>query len=500
MSLIGLDIGTTGCKAIIFDMEGNILGQGSREYPVLFPRPLWAEQDAELVFRLAMQALNEAIGNAQVKVTTMAISCQGEAFIPVDKDGKPLRHAILGMDTRTGEENRWLKKTFGEDDLFKRTGMPVHTVNTLPKLLWLRKNEPEIWRSCDRFLLYEDFFIRRFSGKAIISHCLASRTQMYDLEGGHWAEDILDTCGIDSKRLAQLAPEDGCCGTVSEDFAGSSALPAGLRLIAGGHDQACAALGSGVMEPGMAMVSTGTAEVIEVAMDKPALHPSLQKGNVSVYRHVVPDLYLAMTLNHCGGISLRWFRDNFAEQEMAMATERNTDAYDILLQNSSAVPSGILVMPHFSGSGTPQPDSRSKGALIGLTLATGKADIAKAILEGLCFELRKNIELLRNAGIRIADVRAVGGGAKSSLWLQMKSDICNINLRVPSSTESACRGAAMLAGIGSGGLENLKAATKQWIDFPNSYSPDKDRKTEYDHYFNLYKKLYPMLKDINHSL
>jgi len=203
-----------------------------------------------------------------------------------------------------------LAERFGAESLFNRTGMPVHTINTLPKLIWLQRHEPELWRTASQFLLYEGFFLRRMGGQVTISHCLASRTQMYDLATGDWVEDILRECGIDRERLAHLAPAGGgMVGSLRQDLARELGLSQKVSLVSGGHDQACAACGNGVVEAGQAMVSTGTAEVVEVAMDTPALDAKLRKGNISVYRHVVPGLYLAMTLNHSGGLLLRWFRD-----------------------------------------------------------------------------------------------------------------------------------------------------------------------------------------------
>ena len=212
MSLIGLDIGTTGCKAIVFAADGRILSQAKREYPIHTPHPSWAEQDAEQVWQLAWACLREATAGEDAKADpprSLALSCQGEAVIPVDGDGRALRPAILGMDTRTVGENQRLCEVFGADELFRRTGMPVHTINTLPKLLWLQANEPEVWRTAKQFLLYEDFFLRRLSGKAVVSSCLASRTQMMDLASGAWAGDILDHCGIDTARLAVPGPLQG---------------------------------------------------------------------------------------------------------------------------------------------------------------------------------------------------------------------------------------------------------------------------------------------------
>jgi len=502
MSTIGLDVGTTGCKAIVFDAAGRILGQGSREYPILTPLPNWAEQDAEQVWRLAWDALSEAVATTRDDPpSALALSVQGEAIIPVDGHGRALRPAILGMDTRTGAENRWLAERFGAEPLFNHTGMPLHTINTLPKLLWLQRHEPDVWKTAERFLLYEDFFLHHLGGRARISHCLASRTQMYDLTAGDWAGDILETCGIDRERLAPLAPEGGgVVGTLRADLASELGLSQEMVLVSGGHDQACASVGSGVVEPGRAMVSTGTAEVVEVAMATPALDPALRQGNISVYRHVVPGLYLAMTLNHSGGLLLRWFRDTLCHWELEQARATGQDPYDRVLANVPEGPTGLLVLPHFSGSGTPLLDTTSKGAILGLTFATTHATIAKAILEGLVFELRVNTDLLKEAGVAIDELHAVGGGARSPLWLQLKADICRIPLRVPQVTEAACLGAALLAGTAAGTYPDLPTAVERTVRLEQRVEPRPESVAAYEERYRLYQQLYPTLIGLQRQL
>jgi xylulokinase len=521
MSLVGLDVGTTGCKAIVFDENGGILGRAAREYPILTPRPNWAEQDAEEVWRRAWDALREAVSAARRNASddrpvALALSVQGEAVIPVDAAGRALRPAILGMDARTEAENTWLKERFGAEALFNRTGMPVHTVNTLPKLLWLQRNAPEVWRSAHRFLLYEDFFLRRLGGEARISHCLASRTQMYDLHAGTWADDLLVDCGIDRRRLAPLAPDEGgIVGTLRpallEDLGLDLPSPGGderegdLLLVSGGHDQACAALGSGVVETGLAMDSTGTAEVVEVAMDSPTLDERLRAGGISVYRHVVPGLYLAMTLNHSGGLLLRWFRDTLSRWQVEQAKASGQDPYDLILAEVPEEPTDLLVLPHFAGKGTPGFDVTSRGAILGLSFSTTHADIAKAILEGLTFELRANTDLLQAAGIPIKELHAVGGGAQSRLWLQLKADICQLLLRVPRVTEAACLGAAMLAGTGVGVYPDLKTAVASTggtarARYAQSITPRPDQAAAYDAKYALHRQVYPALIKLHRRL
>jgi xylulokinase len=502
MLLMGLDIGTTGCKAIVFDETGRVLSETSREYPVLTPAPGWAEQDAERVWSLAWDALKETVArNPAQTPRVLALSCQGEAVIPVDSAGRALRHAILGMDTRTGEENRWLVERFGAATLFRRTGMPVHTINTLPKLLWLQRHEPQVWSQARQFLLYEDFFLRRLGGRAMISHCLASRTQMYDLAAGGWAGDILEGCGIDPARLASLAPaEGGPVGALRRDLAAELGLGQEVLLAAGGHDQACAALGSGVIHEGLAMVSTGTAEVVELAMRSPVLCDPLREGGISIYRHVVPGLYLAMTLNHSGGLLLRWFRDTCCRGECRQARRTGDDVYSLILADAPPGPTGLMVLPHFAGSGTPTLDVSSKGAILGLTFATDRAALAKAMLEGLTFELRINLDLLRQAGITLNKLHAVGGGARSPLWLQLKADICGVPLRVPRVTEAACLGAALLAGVACGAYPGIPAAVDAAVRFHHEVRPEPASRSAYDTRFALYRELYPALAGLHRRL
>ncbi len=499
MSLIGLDIGTTGCKAIVFSAGGEILGRSVREYAIASPQPGWAEQDGERVWRLAWQCLRQSVAEAKDDPPlALALSVQGEAVAPVDGGGHPLRPFMLGMDTRTVAENAWLAERFGAQKLFQRTGMPMHTINTLPKLLWLQRHDPETWALAQRFLLYEDFFLRHLGGQPAISHCLASRTQMYDLAAGDWAGDMLEECGIDPARLAPLAPAaGGVVGTLRSDLRRELGLAQNVLLVSGGHDQACAALGSGVIQSGLAMVSTGTAEVVEVAMSTPALTGALQRGNISVYRHVVPGLYLAMTLNHSGGLLLRWFRDTLGEAEKDQARQTGQDAYDLILSGAADGPTPLFVLPHYAGSGTPWLDTESKGAILGLTFAATRPMIAKAILEGLTFELRINLEVLKQGGAAISELHAVGGGARSALWLQLKADICQVPLRVPQVTEAACLGAALLAGVGARVYRDAIDAASKTIRVERQIEPQPASVAAYEQRFQVYRQIYPTLKDLN---
>jgi xylulokinase len=257
------------------------------------------------------------------------------------------------------------------------------------------------------------------------------------------------------------------------------------------------------------MVSTGTAEVVEVALSSPALNATLYAGNISVYAHTVAELYLAMTLNHSGGMLLRWYRDTFGREEIEAAasyahhvgdTGRGREAYDFLLAEASAEPTSLLLLPHFAGSGTPTFDTGSKGAILGLTFGTTKAEIAKAILEGLTFELRTNLDLLRAGGVEIDELRAIGGGARSDLWLQLKADVTGIPVVAPRVTDAACWGAALLAGCGAGCFDSLVQAAAEGVHLERRFEPDGELVGRYAERYALYTDLYPTLSDLLHRI
>ncbi|MDF1514077.1 MAG: FGGY family carbohydrate kinase [Anaerolineae bacterium] len=506
MLLMGIDIGTTGCKVALFDDSGTLLYQTFRECTVLIPQAGWAEQDLDTVWRMVKDAIREIIAKAGEdpvcgeEIHAVGFSVQGEAVVPVDISGNPLRNAILGMDTRTAAQNAQLCEVFGARSLFEMTGMPVHTINTLPKLLWLKDNERHIWRSADKFLLYEDYFIGKMTGKPFISRCLASRTQLYDTKARTWSGSILDFLDLQPTKLAEITPSGSPVGHMHSSLAAALGFSTPPLIVTGGHDQACGALGVGLTEPGHAMVSTGSAEVVEVVSQEPFLNTSLYEGNMSVYAHTLPDRYLTMTLNHSGGLLLRWFRDTFGQLEIQQAAHEGKDAYQKLLENAGVEPSGLFVLPHFSGSGTPTFDAASKGAILGLTFATTKADLAKAILEGLTYELQINIEVLKNGGVQIDELRAIGGGARSPLWLQLKADITGLPVVVPRVTEAACWGAALLAGYAAGRYPSIEGAAQHAVAFNQRYVPDSERSERYAALFSLYRNVYPAVKDIHHQL
>jgi xylulokinase len=323
---------------------------------------------------------------------------------------------------------------------------------------------------------------------------------MYDQKNERWSEMILEMLGLDESKLAEVSDSGTNVGQMKKALSEEIGFSNQPVIATGGHDQACGALGAGLVKPGLAMVSTGTAEVVEVATDSLHLNETLYKGNMSVYQHTSPGLYVVMTLNQSGGFILRWFRDAFCEIDIRKAETDGIDAYDLILKDVNISPSPIMILPHFFGSGTPYFDTQSKGAVVGLTFASTRKDFAKAILDALTMELRLNLEILEKGGIAIDELRAIGGGAKSDLWLQLKADITGIPIAVPEVTEAAGFGAAILGGVAAGIYSDTTDVIDSLLKIKKTYYPNPENQNLFDERYLIYKQLYPAVKEINKQL
>jgi sugar (pentulose or hexulose) kinase len=494
MKLIGLDVGTTGCKAIVFDAEGQVLGHGFREYGIICDAPAKAEQDAERVWTLAREALREAVVQAGGGgIRALSVSVQGDAIIPVDKDFRALHPAILGMDYRSAPQAAWCSKTLGEFALFEQTGMRPHPMNSLLKVMLLRDIAPKAFAQSAKIVTYADFILGKLGAEPVIDETMASRTMGLESDTRQWSESIHRAVGLEPAIWSRVVPSGAAVGTIRPSLAGELGLPPELLLAAGGHDQTCAALGAGAIREGPGVISTGTAEVLSAALDHPVLSRAMFESYYPCYRHAKPGMAFTFALNHVGGILMRWWRDNFAGPEVAEAAGRSMDPYQLIDERMPDGPSPVLFLPHLNGSGTPSCDLHSRGAIAGITLATTRHDVAKAILEGLTFELNLNLETLLACGIQIAELAAVGGGAKSPRWLQLKADILNRPLRTLRCREAACLGAAMLAGTAAGVYRDLDEAAAATVRYDREYAPDAGRVAVYAERYAAYKKLHPTL-------
>jgi xylulokinase len=501
MHLLGLDVGTTGCKAVVFDAQGEVKGHGFHEYDVICREPGMAEQDAERVWDLARGVLREAVVRSGVRdLKALSVSVQGDAIIPVQKDFHALHPAVLGMDYRSQRQARECAEKCGDFELFQRTGMRAHPINSLTKVLLLRELAPAVFAQTWKFVTYADFVLGKLGAEAVLDHTMASRTMAFDLADRRWNSDILTKVGLAESLFSRAVPSGTPVGRIRPLLARELGLPTDLLLVAGGHDQPCAALGAGVIREGLGVVSTGTAEVLATAFDHPTLTRPMFESFYPCTLHAKAGMYFTFSLNHVGGLLLRWYRDNFAGGEVADAARQGAQVYGIIDARLPRGPSPVMVLPHWNGSGTPRCDLEAKGAILGLTTATTRHDVAKAILEGLCFELLINLRTMEQCGIEVHELAAVGGGARSERWLQLKADILQRPVRTLRCRESACLGAALLAGTAAGVFASLDEAVRQTVAWDREFVPQHPSSEQYQVRFATYQKLYPALRLLNAEL
>jgi len=501
MSLMGLDIGTTGTKATVFSLGGRMLSSAYREYPLLHPRTGWIELDPQQVWRRVTEAVSEAASDCtKDPVQALAISTLGEAAVPVAADGSVLANSIIGFDNRaTALFDEWI----ADQDparIMEITGQPPSQMFTLVKLMWIKENLPDLYGRMHRYLCFGDFAHLKMGLEPRIDYSMAARTLAFDIHSKRYSEEMCERAGVSPELFSEAVPTGIVVGELGRRAASQLSLPDGCIVCAGSHDQPAGALGSGVTEPGIAMDATGTVECFALAMDSPVVNRTMLQNNLACYPHAAPGLYISLAFNFTGGSLFRWIRDTFAQAEKAEAERRGVDVYQVLTEGMSDEPTDIFFLPHFTMAGTPYMDPRPVGAILGLTLSTTRAEFLRAALEGISYELKLNLDVLTEAGVTVREFRAIGGGAKSDFWLQLKADMYNrpvVRLQV---AEAAALGMAIAAGVGTGAYESASEAAKRLVTTERVFHPDQRKAAIYDEKLRQYRQIYPALKGWQRSV
>ena len=504
MYLLGLDVGTTGCKSVIFSPDGNIISSAYGEYKLYHRKPGWSELNPEEVWNTTRETIRRSIDEGKInpkEIAALSTSVLGDAFIPVDDAGAPLYWSMTTVDARATEQTRWWEENFGPDRMYRITGQPLTSsmpIYPLPKIQWLREHEPDVYRRAAMFLCWEDYVNMKFCGKPVVDFSVASRTMMFDIVKKEWSREILEAAELTEDLLPETQPAGTVIGQLTSEAAEETGLSEKTLVVTGGHDQACGALGAGIVQSGPAMDATGTVECIGVILKALSLTEQARLQGFAVHHYVIEDKYFLFGFNPTSGVVLRWFRDNFAEKEREEAGKRGINVYDLLTSMAAKSPLGakeLFLLPYFEGSGTPTFNRKARGVFLGLTLAHSKNEVLRAMLEGLSYELRTNIEAIERQGTEITEIRAIGGGARSAFWSQLKADITGKPLVVPNVTEAAALGAAMLAGVGAGIYENVEEASRRVYREKSRFSPRDENVKRYDRYYGVYRKIYePLIK------
>ncbi len=518
MSILGLDIGTTGVKAVAFQEDGRILASAYREYHLKSPQ----EGHLELDPREVLEAVRQVVGGVSQgtrkdPIRSLATSTLGEAAVPVDERNRPVANAIVGFDARGQEEMALFKEKIGNEEVFSITGHGINSYHTLFKVMWRRRRQPEVFRAAKRFLCFGDFVIASLGLPPRIDYSMAARTLAFDIHRKRWSRKILDAAGLEEVFAPPIAPGESVGKVGSNEFG----LPASCVVAGGLHDQPAGILGAGI-QPGESMLATGTVVCLGVRLaeepaagpmvasnlcyyptfgDYPPLGDSTSTGQAS--GSTGKDPWISIAWNFTGGSLLKWFRDQFAIAERAEAERRGADPYEVICGDLPPQPTRLLVLPHFTTTGTPHLDPMALGAILGLRLTTTRQEIAKAILEGVAYEILLNADLLAEAGAPIQRYKAIGGAAKSPVWMQIYANILNrpvVRLEV---TEGAAWGAALLGARGAGIFKSageVEAQVRKSIKEGRVFTPESEQAERYRQRFTIYRDLYPATRDLSHRL
>ena len=494
MSLLGIDVGTTGCKAAAFSADGRLLAGAYREYPTLHPAPDRAELDGETVWSAVQAVITEtAAGTGRDPVTALSVSSMGEAMAPVTRDRTLAGRSILSSDTRGGELLDPIRKAYTDEAFYAINPNILGPNYSLPKLLWLRAHAPAVFERTDRFLLWGDAIGYLLGGEAVACHSLANRTLLFDLRRGDWSDALLRASGIPREKLGRCVAAGTVVGAVSAAQARALGLPAGVKIVAGGHDQCCNALGAGVCEAGQAVCGIGSFECLTPAYARPPETGAMLAHGLNIEHHVLPGLYVSFLYNQSGTL-VKWFRDTFAAGETAAggAIYRRLDA------EMPAEPTRLLALPYFEMTGPPAFTADAAGAIVGLKTGTPRGAIFKCLLESATFYFVDSVAALRKLGADTSSFTATGGGARSDAWLQIKADIFGVPFVRPAITEAGVLGAALLAGLGTGVYRDAAEGVSRFVRRDRVFEPDAGRHAVYRERAALYRELfavlYPLLK------
>jgi len=495
LSLLGIDVGTSGCKAVAFSTDGEPLASAREEYDLVVPGPGLAELDAELVWDAIKRVIAEvAAATVSDPVSAICSSSFGESMVPVTTGRRILGRSILNFDARGEEYLGGLQAGVNDERLFGINGNALGNHYSVTKLMWVRDNQPDVYQRADVFLNLAGFVGFMLGGDPAVDYSLANRTLLFDLEQRAWSDELVRWAGLERQKLPGVVPSGTAVGQVSPLMAGELGLSAGTAIVSGAHDQCSNAVGCGATRDGDAMLGMGTYLCVMPAyQERPAARTMIERG-LSTEHHAAPDLFVSFVYN-MGGAIVKWFRDTFAAEEWNQARVRGDDIYTQLFSELPDLPSPIAVLPHFSPMGPPDYISDSSGVFIGLSLETRRGDILKGILEGSAFSLKEGVGLLEGAGISISGYRAVGGGSRSDAWVQLWADVLEAPVERSRVAEAGALGAAIMAGVGTGVFRSFGEGVAAMVGPADLFSPREEVAEQYRAAFERYRRLWPLLKE-----
>lgn len=487
---LGIDVSTTATKALLMDEAGRVAAVGSAPHELMTPRPLWSEQDPAAWWEAGQHAIRQAIQQAGVDADAIAavgLAGQMHGLVMMDTSGDVLRPAILWNDGRAAAECDEMRERLGFDRLVSLTGNDAFPGFTAPKLLWVRRHEPEVYARTTQVLLPKDYVRYRLTGAYATDRAGAGGTLLLDLKSRDWSSEVLEAFDLPRAWLPPTHEGPEVTGRVSKGAAEATGLKAGTPVVAGGGDQAAQAVGVGAVRPGVVGLTLGTSGVVFAPTEEPVVAP---QGRAHAFPHAVPGRWHLMGVMLSAAGSLRWYRDTFAPAV----------SYDDLLAEAAEAPAGcdgLTFLPYLSGERTPHANPYATGVLIGLTPRHERGHVTRAVLEGVAFGLRDNLRLLEEAGVPAPEeLRSSGGGMRGALWRQILADVLAVPLTAPQTTEGAAYGAALLAGVGAGHWGDVDAACEATVTTAPAATPDPEAVDRYAAPYARYRAIYPHVEPL----
>jgi xylulokinase len=495
--LVGVDLGTSACKTVIFNTEGKKVSETQQEYPVYHPQPKWAEQNPREWWNAAVETVKKSLKKAGIRedeIAGLAVDSQREAVVPINKKGEELYNSIIWLDNRTVPQARRIHELMPQEKVLSETGVPINPIYSATKIMWLRDNVPEVYEKTACFLCAKDYIVYKLTGEAATDYSMASRTMLFNVTKKVWSNEICSTLGISVDKLPPVKESVAVIGEVSVKASHETGLSKGLQVVNGGGDRPCECLGAGVTQSGLVNTGTGTGSVFEVPLDKPAID---MQGRVPCCVHVIPDMWEYEVIIATTGATLRWFRDTFGGEEKAQAQRNNLDPYDLLTEKAektSLGADGLFFYPYLAGIFLPKYDEKARGVFFGINLSHEKGHFVRAILEGVAFQYLETFTLLGELGVKVNELSMVGGETRSSLWNQIKADVCGRRIRIPEVDDAAALGAALLAGTGVGQYSNLRKAAEETVKNKNVFTPNPKNHRLYAEAYRNYRTVYSQVE------
>lgn len=497
---LGVDIGTGGSRALLVRADGSVACSVTAPHEeILMERPLWAEQRPENWWDAAVTAIRNALANADARgdeIAGVGLSGQMHGLTLLDEANEVIRPALIWCDQRSQEQVDWINAKAGEAMVLEQTANPVLTGFTAPKLLWVRDHDAPSYERIRKMLLPKDYVRYRLTGEFASDVSDASGTALFDVAKRRWADPLIEKLGIDRSILPDVVESPAVSGRIAAYVARETGLARDTPVVGGGGDQAASAVGNGIVESGLVSCTIGTSGVVFSHLDEAAYDP---EGRVHTFCHAVPGKWHVMGVTQGAGLSLQWFRNQFAGSLAAEAEERDVEVYDLLTEAAQGVPAGsegLLWLPYLMGERTPHLDARARGGWVGLTAKHTRGHLVRSILEGVAFSLNDCLGIIESLGAEVEAVRASGGGAKSSLWRSILAGVFRKPIATLQTQEGSAYGAALLAMVGTGEFGSVQEACAQIIAERSRRQPSADLVGAYGESYRLFRELYPALKDL----